>query len=249
MARLRRLVCDPLVWSAVGLVALIAGMGALAPLFTAWFPEVRPPVYSGETFVDLWLSHAGLVAGATVFSAVVGVGFGVFVTRAAGREFRPLLDTVSTIGQTFPPVAVLALAVPAVGYGALPTFIALALYGLLPIVANTVAGLETVPGAAREAAEAMGFSPGQVLREVELPLAAPAILAGIRTSTIINIGTAAIGSTVGAITLGTPIIDGLVAHKLSYVLQGAVVVGWFAALTDAAYQRLDRHLRRWARAD
>ena len=89
----------------------------------------------------------------------------------------------------------------------------------------------------------MGLSPLQVLRDIELPLAAPIIVAGIRTSVIINIGTATIGSTVGAVTLGTPIINGLVTGKLPYVLQGAAVVGLFAILTDMVFERLDRHLR------
>ncbi len=107
-----------------------------------------------------------------------------------------------------------------------------------------MAGLEGVPDAVREAAVGMGLSPLQILRDVELPLAAPTILAGIRTSVIVNIGTAAIGSTVGALTLGTPIIDGLVGDKLPYVLQGAVVVGAFAVVTDMAFDRLERHLNR-----
>ena len=129
------------------------------------------------------------------------------------------------------------------GFGSLPTLIALILYGLLPIIENAIAGLEGVPRPVREAAEGMGLSPLQVLRDIELPLAAPIIVAGIRTSVIINIGTATIGSTVGAVTLGTPIINGLVTGKLPYVLQGAAVVGLFAILTDMVFERLDRHLR------
>jgi osmoprotectant transport system permease protein len=89
----------------------------------------------------------------------------------------------------------------------------------------------------------------EILRQVELPLAAPIILAGIRTSVIINIGTATIGSTVGAITLGTPIIGGLVSDKVSYVIQGAIIVGLFAILTDMVFERIDRRLRRFARHD
>jgi osmoprotectant transport system permease protein len=98
----------------------------------------------------------------------------------------------------------------------------------------------------REAAEGMGLTPSQMLWRVELPLAAPIILAGVRVSVIINIGTAAIGSTVGTLTLGTPIIDGLVSGKLPYVLQGGIVVALFAILTDRAFERIDRRLRRYA---
>jgi osmoprotectant transport system permease protein len=159
-----------------------------------------------------------------------------------GRDVRPLVTTLATIGQTFPPAAVLALAVPSLGFGPLPTLVALFLYGLLPIVQNTIAGLETVPGSVREAADGMGLSPWQRLRDVELPLAAPAILAGVRVSVTIAIGTATIGSTVGALTLGTPIFDGLAANKLPYVIQGAVLVALFAIVADMTFARLERYL-------
>jgi osmoprotectant transport system permease protein len=90
----------------------------------------------------------------------------------------------------------------------------------------------------------MGLSPRQRLFAIELPLAAPVILAGIRVSVTIAIGTATIGSTVGALTLGTPIFDGLVADKLPFVIQGSVLVALFAILTDLLFARLDRRLRR-----
>ena len=94
----------------------------------------------------------------------------------------------------------------------------------------------------REAAAGVGLSPWQRLRDVELPLAAPVILAGIRVSVTIAIGTATIGSTVGALTLGTPIFDGLVANKIAFVVEGAVLVALFAILTDLLFERLERWL-------
>ncbi|HEV2335830.1 MAG TPA: ABC transporter permease subunit, partial [Stellaceae bacterium] len=97
--------------------------------------------------------------------------------------------------------------------------------------------------AVRDAAQGMGLSAWQRLRDVELPLAAPAILAGVRVSVTIAIGTATIGSTVGALTLGTPIFDGLAANKLPYVIEGAVPVALFAILTDMIFARFERALR------
>ena len=90
----------------------------------------------------------------------------------------------------------------------------------------------------------MGLSPFQVLRQVELPLAAPVILAGVRTSVTIAIGTATIGSVVGAVTLGTPIFDGLVVNRLPFVIEGAVLVALFAIVTDMLFARLEARLRR-----
>jgi osmoprotectant transport system permease protein len=239
-----RLLARPLFWVGLLFGALLLRMEALRPLFRRAFPGVAPLVYDRASFLALLMSQAGLVAMASLGAAVVGVGLAIFVTRPSGREFRAMVTALATAGQTFPPAAVLAIAVPIVGFGAAPTVIALFLYGLLPIVENAVAGLEGVPLAVREAALGMGFSASQRLLRVELPLAAPLILAGIRVSVTIAIGTATIGATVGALTLGTPIFDGLVSNNLPFVIEGAVLVALFAILTDMLFDRLDRRLRR-----
>jgi osmoprotectant transport system permease protein len=226
------------------LVALVLGMPTLQPLFHALFPALARPVYSRASFLTLTLWHVGLVLAATVPMVVAGVAAGVFVTRRRGREFAGVLDTITAIGQTFPPAAVLAIAVPLSGYGAAPTIVALAAYGILPVVDNTIAGLRGVSPAALGAAEGMGLTRLQTLLWVELPLAAPVILAGIRTSVIINIGTATIGSTVGALSLGSPIIEGLSGSNTAYVIQGAIVVGLLAIATDQLFTFADTRLRR-----
>ncbi|HEY5208818.1 MAG TPA: ABC transporter permease [Stellaceae bacterium] len=242
---MRSLIRAPLVWLAILLAFWLIATPYLGSAYAWAFPDTDPPVYQGDSLIDLFLWHALVVLVASVAATALGVGGGVFVTREAGRDFRANLGAVATIGQTFPPVALLAIAVPAIGYGFWPTFIALALYGILPILANTIAGIEAVSPAAREAARGMGLSPGQILRQVELPLALPVMLAGIRTSVIINIGTAALGSTVGADTLGAPIIDGLVVDKLAYVIQGGVAVALMAIVTDLAFERLQRRFTRY----
>lgn len=243
MPRPLRLAASPLWWTAVLFVALLLAMPHTGALFHAAFPAAKPPVYARASFVELFLSQAGIVATASATASALGIAVAVFVTRPAGRDFRAIADALATIGQTFPPAAVLALAVPALGFGPRPTVVALFLYGLLPIVENAIAGLETVPGAVREAAAGMGMTGWQVLARVELPLAAPVILAGIRVSVTIGIGTATIGSTVGALTLGTPIFDGLAGNKVPFVLQGAILVALFAIVTDMAFARLERRLR------
>ena len=130
----------------------------------------------------------------------------------------------------------LALAVPVVGFGEVPALIALSLYGLLPVVQGTIGGLQTVPGAQLYAASALGLRPRQALAYVEIPLALPVWLSGVRTSVIINISTAAIASTVGAKTLGSPIIVGLSGFNTAYVLQGAVLVAMLAVVVDLAFE-------------
>ena len=242
-----RLLRDPLVWSLGAFVLLLLLMPVLKPLFAALFPALERPLYTQDSFLALALSHLGLVAVASAIAAVLGVAAAVFVTRPAGAEFRRLVETLVAMGQSFPPVAVLAIAVPAIGFGAEPALIALILYGILPVLENTLAGLGAVPARVRDAARGIGLGELGILVSVELPLAAPVIVAGIRTSTIINVGTAAIASTVGARTLGSPFFIGLNAANIAYVLQGAILVGLLAILLDLAFDRLVAWTRRWRR--
>jgi osmoprotectant transport system permease protein len=236
------LLSDPLCWGAIVLAALVFGMPALEPVFAALFPALDRPMYEQDSFVALLAAHAALVAVTSAVAVAVGVAAGIAVTRPAGREFRPLVETLVAAGQAVPPVAVLAIAVPLVGFGEAPALIALSLYGVLPVLRGTVAGLGAVPAATMEAAAGLGMSGWQRLWWVELPLALPALLAGVRSSVVINIGTAAIASTVGARTLGTPIIVGLSGFNTAYVLQGALVVGLLAVVVDAGFVRLHQRL-------
>lgn len=240
---MRRLV-DPLWWLIAAYVALLIWLPHSSAFFGWLFPEQSRPLYQQESFVTLTFAHFLLVGVSSLIAAATGVALGVAVTRPAGAEFRQLVETIAAAGQTFPPVAVLAIAVPVMGFGREPAIIALILYGLLPVLQGTLAGLASVPQGAKEVAKGVGMSDAQRLFKVELPLAAPVILAGIRTSTIVNIGTAAIASTVGANTLGTPIIIGLSGFNTAYVVQGAILVGLAAIIVDRAFDRLERVMTR-----
>ena len=117
----------------------------------------------------------------------------------------------------------------------------------MPVLQGTLAGIGAVPDGVKEVARGVGMSRWQILWKVELPLAAPVILAGVRTSVIINIGTAAIASTVGANTLGTPVIIGLSGFNTAYVIQGAILVALAAIIVDRAFERLQRLMTGYAR--
>ena len=229
---------DKLLWAVLALAALVMLLPHSQPLFASLFPELERPVYKLEPFGYLLWHHIALVAASSAVSVLAGTMMGLWVTRSAGEQFRPMLETMVSMGQTFPPVAVLAIAVPAVGFGEVPALIALAIYGLLPVMQGTMSGLQSVPAAVSESARGMGMSPWQRLCKVEVPLALPVWLAGVRTSFIINIGTAAIASAVGAKTLGSPIIVGLGGFNTAYVLQGALLVGMLAVVTDLAFDKL-----------
>ncbi|WP_321919287.1 ABC transporter permease [Burkholderia cepacia] len=212
----------------------------LQGLFAPFADNGAPVIYDRASLLDLTLAHLGTVALSSLIGTIVAVAAGIFVTRPAGADFLPVARSVVDIGQTFPPVAVLALAVPAVGFGLKPVLIALVLYGLLPVFESTIAGLEDVPRDVVDAARGMGMSGWQQLVSVELPLAFPVIVNGIRLAVVINLGTATIGSTVAARGLGDVIIAGLQTSNTAFVLQGGVIVGLLAVLVSDAIGSIAR---------
>ena len=237
-----RLATDSLLWAVLVLAGLVLWLPHSQPLFGALFPLLERPVYTQEPFALLLWAHCQLVALSSAAAVVVGTALGVAVTRPAGQPFKSLVDACVALGQVVPPVAVLALAVPLIGFGQGPALVALAVYGVLPVLQGTVQGLAGVPLGLQQAARGLGMTPWQCLRWVEVPLGLPVWLAGVRTSVVINIGTAAIASSVGAKTLGSPIIVGLSGFNTAYVLQGAVLVGLLAVVVDVAFERLARRL-------
>lgn len=235
----------PLLWAALLLAACVVALPYSTPLFAGLFPQLDRPLYTQEPFTWLLWQHVLLVGASSLLAVVVGTTVGIAITRSSGQSFKPLAESVLATSQAVPPVAVLALAVPVVGFGELPALLALALYGLLPVVQGTVSGLQGVPALQRQAASSLGLSASQCLRYIDIPLARPVWLSGVRTSVIINIGTAAIASTVGAKTLGSPIIVGLSGFNTAYILQGALLLAVLAVTVDMAFEVLARRLAWW----
>ena len=231
------------------LLGFLLSPQTFAPLFAPLTHYGAPPIYDQGNLLMLALAQLGTVCCAAAASTLVAVGLGILVTRPAGAQFLPLSRTLVNIGQTFPPVAVLAVAVPLVGFGEKPTLIALFAYGLLPIFENTVAGLRGCPPAVLEAASGMGMSARERLRLVELPLAMPLILEGVRLSLVINDGTATIGSTVAAKGLGEVIIAGLLSSNTAFILQGGLVTGLMAVLLYDGLASVEKRLCRTVRID
>ncbi|HWL58358.1 MAG TPA: ABC transporter permease [Paracoccus sp. (in: a-proteobacteria)] len=237
-----------LLLAAAFLLAFLASPTSFAFLFEPLTRNNAPAIYVQTSLLTLTLSHLAIVAVAVAASSLIAVLLAVLVTRPAGREFLPLARTVTAIGQTFPPVAVLALAVPVLGFGTAPTLVALFLYGLLPVFENALAGLTGQPVQVTEAARGMGLTPLQRLWQIDLPLALPLLLAGIRLNAVISLGTATIGSTVAARTLGEVIIAGLLSSNTAYVLQGGMVVGIIAVLIHYGFQALEARVAPYAGA-
>ena len=213
-------------------VVLIANMNWWETALRFVFPNETQVLHPRANLLVLVGEHLKLVIISSSLTILIGVPLGIWVTRPSGRNFLPIVTDLTSFGQTFPPVAVLALAVPMLGFGLLPTVVALFLYGLLPVVRNTIAGLRAVPRDVLDAAYGIGMSRMQALVKIEIPLAARVILAGVRISVIINIGTAMIGAVIGAGGLGSPIIAGLVQDNIAYIIEGALPAAILAVLAD-----------------
>ncbi|TVQ39629.1 MAG: ABC transporter permease [Spirochaetaceae bacterium] len=196
-------------------------------------------MYTRIPLIDLFREHVVMVLVSSAIATALGVSLGVCVTRPPGRDFLTVVQGLSSLAQTFPPVAVLALAVPAVGFGFRPTIIALVVYSVLPILNNTIAGMEAIPRELTDASRGIGMTPLQILFFSELPLSARVIAAGVRTSVIINVGTATIGAVVGAGGLGVVIVAGLVRDNIAFVVSGAAAAAVLALSLDWLFGRLE----------
>jgi osmoprotectant transport system permease protein len=192
----------------------------------------------------LWASIAGhtaqhikLVALSLLLAVLVGVPLGVLATRSAFLGGAIL--SLSGLLQTIPSLALLALLIPILGIGVIPALVALFLYSLLPIVRNTYVGLTTIPQPLAEAAEAIGLSNAAKLFRISLPMASPAIMAGIKTSAVINVGTATLAALIGAGGLGEPILSGIQLRQNGLILQGAIPAAVLALLVQRAFDAID----------
>jgi len=195
----------------------------------------------GGDFGRLTLEHVSLVFLALAASIAVGIPLGVLAARHRATEHWILGAT--GVVQTVPALALLAILIPLTGrIGVVPAFIALALYGLLPIVRNTHAALVQVPTGMKEAARSLGLEERTILRRIELPLAAQTILAGVKTSAVIGVGTATIAAFIGAGGYGERIVTGLALNDHALMLAGALPAAALALLIDGAFRLGERSI-------
>jgi osmoprotectant transport system permease protein len=208
-------------------------------------PVVEAPG-TAQRILGHTIDHLKLTLSALLLACLVAIPTALALSRFTGIS-RGLLYVTGLI-QTIPALALLALLIPLVGLGWLPAVIALFLYSLLPIVRNTLTGIFGVDPLIKEVATGMGLTQSQRLWKVELPLAAPTILAGVKTAAIISIGTATLAAFVGAGGLGEPIIAGLTLNNHRLILEGAVPAALLAIVVELLFEAVERatipaHLR------
>jgi len=197
----------------------------------------------GNGFAQLARQHLMLVLSAVLLGCVAGVPLGVLAALAP-RLRQPVLAVAGML-QTVPSLALLAILIPLLGrIGMVPALVALCAYALLPIVRNTCTGLLQVPPGLRNAALALGLSRRQALLKVELPLAAPVILAGVKTAAVMSVGTATIAAFIGAGGFGERITTGLALNDNDMLLAGAIPAALLALLTQAGFEFVERVVAR-----
>jgi osmoprotectant transport system permease protein len=175
--------------------------------------------------------HLLLVVTSLLAAIIVAVPLGLALERLRPRGAEGVIRAVGLL-QTVPGIALLAFMLPALGIGVVPALVALFLYSLYPIVRNTYSGVRNADPAAVAAASALGMTGSQVLRYVRLPLAAPVIMAGIRTAGVIAVGTATLAAFIGAGGLGDPIVAGLALSDTRMILSGALPAALLALIVD-----------------
>jgi len=187
--------------------------------------------------------HVMLVAAATSIAVAIGVPLGVALSRRP-RLARPILGAANVI-QTIPSLALFGFLIPVPllgGIGARTAIVALVLYGLLPILRNTHAGIRSVDPAVLEAADGLGMTRGQRLRFVELPIAMPVLVAGVRVAVVVGVGLATIAAAIGAGGLGVLIYRGVATVDHRLILAGAIPAALLAVLFDALLGLAERRL-------
>jgi osmoprotectant transport system permease protein len=206
-------------------------MHILTDLFTFWHEQ------AGKLGQQT-LQHIALTAAALLLGVTVGVPVGLWLTRRP--RWAPAVLGAAGVLQTVPSIALLGFLIPLMGIGARPAILALLLYSLLPIIRNTVAGIQGVPPAVVEAARGLGFTDRQIFRQVELPLALPVLMAGIRTATVINVGVATLAAYVAAGGLGEFIFEGISLNNPVMILAGAIPSAALALAFDAGLGALEK---------
>ncbi|MFL5605931.1 MAG: ABC transporter permease subunit, partial [Gemmatimonadaceae bacterium] len=219
-------------------VGLVRGEGAAAPAASGKASFARYLWERRGAIGALTLRHLLLVLAALGAALLVGLPLGLALERARAAA-EPIIGVLGVL-QTIPSIALLAFMIPLLGVGVVPALIALWIYALYPIVRGTYSGVRHADPEAVEAASALGMTPAQLLASVRLPLAAPAIMAGIRTAAVITVGAATLAAFIGAGGLGEPIVAGLALADTRMILMGALPAALLALAVDGGLAVVER---------
>ena len=188
------------------------------------------------------LVHLQLVLIPVIVAFLIAFPVAVLLTRRRFMRYTDRVMTFFNMGQTIPPLAIIAVFFPFLGLGMEPALFALTIYALLPIARNTLAGLKGVPQEVKEAARGIGMSEWEMLMRVEIPLSMPVVMAGIKISVVLTSGTAALGALVGAGGMGAVIFAGIDFFRAELIIAGTLVIGAIAIVLDRILSVIDNKL-------
>lgn len=192
----------------------------------------------------LTLEFIKVVICACLLSTVIGVTIGLFCFTGVGKSFQIVIDKLATVLNTVPSMAVLMLFLNVLGFGMWPAIWALVLQGILPIIFATVAGISNIPASFIEVGRGLGMTKSQILFKVQMPMALPVILSGVRTSLIICVGAATLAYNTGAGGLGFLVMSGYDSYNMVYILEGTVPICLLAILVDKGLRYLEMKVYR-----
>jgi osmoprotectant transport system permease protein len=235
-ARLRRYLGFP------ALLALVC-VAVAVYVVTGQLDDVEARLLTVDRILDATVVHLQLVTVSTLLVIGLAVPLGILVTRPGARRFAPLAVGLGNVGQTVPSLGVIVLLAILFAPGFRGAVVALVAYAFLPILRNTIVGLRQIDPFVVESARGMGMSHRAVLRRIELPLAVPVILAGVRTAAVINVGTATIGALTNAGGLGGIIYGGIVQSRTPVIVVGSILTAVLALLVDHVLGVVEEALR------
>jgi osmoprotectant transport system permease protein len=219
-------------WVLQPLMCLAAVAGSLVYVNVADISESEKRSLSVSALLTLLREHMVISLVATLLTCVVAIPLGILLTRGSMRRFAKPIITVAGFGQAAPAIGLIALGAVLFGIGSVGAIVALTVYGALPIIANTVVGLDGVDFRLVEAARGMGMSARSTLLRIELPLALPVIIAGVRTALVLIVGTASLAAFTGAGGLGQLITTGIKLQQTTTLIVGAILVAALALAID-----------------
>lgn len=235
------------IWKWVIIPLLLIAIGVVIVIYTVNNPTdslvARALTYSNV--IKALREHLGLMLVSMVGAIVVGVLGGILLSRPNLYYIGRGVENVVNVGQTIPSLAILALFFTVLGLGFRVAVFALFLYSILPILRNTFAGITNVDSSIIESAKGMGMSPLRVLTRIELPIAYPIIIAGIRTAVVINVGAATLATFIGGGGFGDLIVTGLSVRRDMVIFTGAGLAALTAIILDYVIGQVEEHLVRW----
>lgn len=218
-------------------------------LFILYFEDVKLYLYRFTTTDSSWDSkyslanlmwqHLTIVFYAGTISAFLGVGLGIFCLTQMGSHLKIVLEKLAYLGQMIPSLAFLSFMLPIFGFGMKPAIVALVIAGVLPILFSTISGLQNVPAEITEVARGLGMPKKQILVKVEIPLALPVIISGLRTSLIICVSSATLASIVGGGGLGTLLFLGMRSGNVVSMIEGTIPICLLAIIIDQSLKNIE----------